>query len=45
MHRFVQSLNLSVAVAVSAYHARQAIQMARAGDPEPERFGPNAERR
>lgn len=36
---FAQSLNLSVAVAVSAYAARQALARLAADDPHPERFG------
>jgi tRNA (guanosine-2'-O-)-methyltransferase len=45
MHGFVDSLNLSVAVAVCAFHARQALQRLRLTDPRPERFGLGEERR
>jgi tRNA (guanosine-2'-O-)-methyltransferase len=44
-HGFAQSLNLSVAVAISAFHAREAIARLAATDPRPERFGLDAERR
>jgi tRNA (guanosine-2'-O-)-methyltransferase len=45
MQGFAQSLNLSVAVAVSAHQARQAIARLAATDPQPERFGLDAGRR
>jgi tRNA (guanosine-2'-O-)-methyltransferase len=41
---FAQSLNLSVAVAISAYVARQAIARLAAADPRPERFALAPER-
>ncbi|HKI97375.1 MAG TPA: RNA methyltransferase [bacterium] len=41
---FVESLNLSVAVAISAYQARQAITRLAADDPRPERFALSPER-
>lgn len=45
MHGFAQSLNLSVAVAVSAFHARQALARLAAEAGDPDRFALGAERR
>lgn len=42
---FAQSLNLSVAVAVSAYHARREIERLQSDDPAPERFGLSEDRK